>query len=76
MKELVNYLVSSLVDHPEAVEVVETSDGDAVTFRVKVHTDDIGRVIGRQGRIAKAIRNVVSATAYSQRKRVYVDIQS
>ncbi|EPZ51593.1 KH domain-containing protein [Alicyclobacillus acidoterrestris] len=76
MKELVQYLVSSLVDHPDSVEVVETTDNDVITYRVKVHADDMGRVIGRQGRIAKAIRNVVSAAAYRQHKRVFVDIQS
>jgi uncharacterized protein len=74
--KLVEYLVASLVEHPEAVDVTETVDGDAITFRVKVHAEDIGRVIGRQGRIAKAIRNVVSAAAYRQQKRVFVDIQS
>ncbi|GMA61755.1 KH domain-containing protein [Alicyclobacillus fastidiosus] len=76
MKELVQYLVSCLVDHPDAVEVVEVQDFDAITYRVKVHAEDMGRVIGRQGRIAKAIRNVVSAAAYRQKKRVFVDIQS
>lgn len=76
MKELVEYLVTSLVEHPEQVAVEQTDEGDTVTFKVTVHTDDIGRVIGRQGRIAKAIRNVVSAAAYRQKKRVFVDIQS
>lgn len=76
MRELVEYLVTSLVDHPDAVEVLESEDGDVVTYRVKVHADDVGRVIGRQGRIAKAIRSVVSAAAYIQKKRVFVDIQS
>ncbi|MFB5191524.1 KH domain-containing protein [Alicyclobacillus fastidiosus] len=76
MKELVQYLVSSLVDHPDAVEVVEVPDNGAITYRVKVHAEDMGRVIGRQGRIAKAIRNVVSAAAYRQKQRVFVDIQS
>lgn len=76
MKTLVEYLVTSLVDHPEDVVVSEVEDGDIVTYRVKVHSDDVGRVIGRQGRIAKAVRNIVSAAAYLQKKRVYVDIQS
>lgn len=76
MKELVEYLVQSLVNHPDSVEVTEQADGESLTFQVKVHTDDVGRVIGRQGKIAKAIRNVVSAAAYKQKKRVFVDIQS
>lgn len=76
MKELVEYLVSSLVDHPDDVEVHETEDSGVVTYHVKVHADDVGRVIGRQGRIAKAIRNIVSAAAYIQKRRVFVDIQS
>ncbi|KRW92362.1 hypothetical protein SD51_02220 [Alicyclobacillus tengchongensis] len=76
MKDLVQYIVSSLVDHPEAVSVSPIEEGDTVTYQVKVHPDDVGRVIGRQGRVAKAIRNVVSAAAYRQKKRVFVDIQS
>ncbi|WP_067621341.1 KH domain-containing protein [Alicyclobacillus acidiphilus] len=76
MKELLEFLVTSLVEHPEQVDISSTEEGDTVTFQVKVHADDVGRVIGRQGRVAKAIRNVVSAAAYRQKKRVFVDIQS
>lgn len=76
MKELVEYLVCSLVEHPDAVQVSLTNDENAVTCHVVVHAEDVGRIIGRQGRIAKAIRNVVSAAAYRQGKRVFVDIQS
>lgn len=76
MLELVEYLVTSLVDNPESVVVVEVNDGESVTFQVKVHPEDIGRVIGRQGRVAKAIRSVASAAAYREQKRVFVDIQS
>ncbi|GMA58886.1 hypothetical protein C7445_10611 [Alicyclobacillus sacchari] len=76
MKDLVEYVVRSLVDHPDDVLVSPIEEGDTITYRVKVHADDVGRVIGRQGRVAKAIRNVVSAAAYRQKKRVFVDIQS
>lgn len=76
MKDLVEYLVTSLVDHPEAVSITETTADESITFHVVVHEDDVGRVIGRQGRIAKAIRNVVSAAAYRKGQRVFVDIQS
>lgn len=76
MLDLLEFLIRALVDHPDSVVVVEDNDGDVVTYHVQVHADDVGRVIGRQGRIAKAIRHVVSASAYRQKKRVFVDIQS
>ena len=74
MKELVEFLAKSLVDKPDAVVVSETAQGDAVVFRITVDAEDIGKVIGRQGRIAKSIRSVVSAAAYRQNKHVVVDI--
>jgi uncharacterized protein len=76
MKELVEFLARSLVDNPAAVVVSEEQRGETVVYRLTVDSSDIGKVIGRQGRIAKSIRNVVSAVAYREHKHVIVDIQS
>ena len=76
MKELVEFLAKSLVEHPEAVNVTEEQRGDTTVYKLAVDPSDMGKVIGRQGRIAKAIRNVVSAAAYRQKKHVVVDIDS
>ncbi|QSO53813.1 KH domain-containing protein [Alicyclobacillus curvatus] len=76
MKELVEFLARSLVEHPEAVKVSEESRGDTTVYRISVDPSDIGKVIGRQGRIAKSIRNIVSARAYREKRHVVVDIDS
>lgn len=74
MKELVEVIASSLVDHPEAVVVTETEKENAIVVELKVHESDMGKVIGKQGRIAKAIRTVVKAAASKEEKKVIVDI--
>ncbi|MDO4203327.1 MAG: KH domain-containing protein [Selenomonadaceae bacterium] len=74
MKELVEYIAKSLVDHPEAVVVEEKIDEDVVVFELHVAQDDMGKVIGKQGRIAKAIRTVVKAAATVENKKVTVEI--
>ena len=61
MKELVEVIAKALVDHPEEVVVTETDLGDSIQVDLKVAAADMGKVIGRQGRIAKAIRSVVKA---------------
>ena len=74
MKELLTYLVQSLVDHPDEVSVTERkADGETV-FEVRVADGDMGKVIGRQGRIAKAIRTVVKAATAKSEKPVFVEI--
>ena len=75
MKELVKLIAMSLVDHPEEVVVSETEKDDSIVIELKVATDDMGKVIGKQGRIAKAIRTVVKAAASKEEKMVVVDIQ-
>jgi len=76
MKELVEFLAKSVVLHPEAVVVTEEQRGATVVYKLSVDPTDVGKVIGRQGRIAKSIRSVVSAAAYRQDKHVVVDIES
>ena len=74
MKELVEVLAQSLVDHPDEVTVTETEKDNEIVLDLKVHPDDMGKVIGKQGRIAKAIRAVVKATATKTEKKVVVEI--
>lgn len=75
MKELVEVIAKSLVDHPEEVEVIETSKDDAIYVELKVSQEDMGKVIGKQGRIAKSIRTVVKAAASKGDKKVVVVIK-
>lgn len=74
MIELVSAIAKSLVEHPDAVEVTESQDGDSTVIQLKVAEDDMGMVIGKQGRIAKAIRTVVKAAATKANKKVVVEI--
>ena len=74
MKELVEIIAKALVEKPEEVSVNELIDGDAVILELKVAQEDMGKVIGKQGRIAKAIRTVVKAAASRENKRVVVEI--
>ena len=74
MEKLVAVIAKSLVEHPEAVEVTETQDNDTTVIQLKVAEDDMGMVIGKQGRIAKAIRTVVKAAATKANKKVVVEI--
>ena len=74
MKELVEVIAKSLVDHPEEVVVTEKEDGENLILELKVASQDMGKVIGRQGRIAKAIRSVVKAASTKTDKKVTVEI--
>jgi predicted RNA-binding protein YlqC (UPF0109 family) len=74
MEELVRLIAKSLVDEPDAVDVKTLTDGDEITIELRVSDDDMGKVIGKQGRIAKAIRTVVKAVATRENKRVSVEI--
>lgn len=74
MKEMLEILVKSLVDHPENVNITETETGNDVSMELKVDSSDIGKVIGKQGRIAKAIRVLMRAYATKIGKKVNVEI--
>ena len=74
MGELVKVIAQSLVDHPDRVEVNEVEGDQSIIIELKVASDDMGKVIGKQGRIAKAIRTVVKAAAMNQKKKVVVEI--
>ena len=74
MKELVEVITKALVDDPDSVVVTEKEDKMATVLVVRVADSDMGKVIGKQGRIAKAIRSVVKAAAAKEDKKVIVDI--
>ena len=74
MRELLTFVAQSLVAHPDQVVVRETEGPEAVILELSVAEDDMGKVIGKQGRIAKAIRTVVSAATAKNSKPVFVEI--
>lgn len=74
MKELVLFIAKELVNHPEEVSVTEVEKEGALTIELRVHPDDMGKVIGKQGKIAKAIRTVVKAASMKENKKVHVEI--
>lgn len=74
MKELVEVIAKSLVDHPEEVVVTETENDKSIVIELRVAQMDMGKVIGKQGRIAKAIRSVVKAAASKEDRKVIVEI--
>ena len=74
MQELVKVLAKALVENPDAVEVVETEEDGRTVLKLHVAQEDMGRVIGKQGRIAKAIRTIVKSAATRENKKVTVDI--
>ena len=74
MLELVKYIATSLVDNAEAVDVREVENEDSITIELRVDPEDMGTVIGKQGRIAKAIRTVVKAASAKSEKPVFVEI--
>ena len=74
MTELVKYIACSLVDQPDAVKVEMREDDDAFVIELSVDPSDVGKVIGKQGRIAKAIRSVVKAASLKTGENVMVEI--
>lgn len=74
MKELLEFIIKSLVDSPENVDINVVDGSRSVIFEVKVSPEDIGKIIGREGRIAKAIRTIVKAAAIKEGKRATVEI--
>ena len=74
MKELVQYLARSLVNNPDAVEVKETQGEIASVLELKVAKEDLGRIIGKQGRTAKSIRTILNAAASRANRRVVLEI--
>jgi hypothetical protein len=74
LRELVDYLARGLVDRPEEVKVDEVSEPDALVFELQVAEEDLGKVIGKQGRTAKALRTILAAASAKTRRRVILEI--
>ena len=74
MAELLDYLARRLVDDPDAVRVEEAEEDDSLVLRLHVAPDDVGKVIGRQGRIARALRTIVRAGSVRDHRRVQLEI--
>ena len=73
MKEILETIILNLVDNKEAVEVKENNEQDTIVYEVKVAEGDMGKVIGRQGRLARSIRAVIKAVANKEKKKVSVE---
>lgn len=73
MKEILQTIIENLVDNPDAVEIKQTDETNSVLFEVKVAESDMGKVIGKQGKIAKSIRTVMKAVAAREHKRINVE---
>ncbi|MGN1401692.1 MAG: KH domain-containing protein [Bacillus sp. (in: firmicutes)] len=74
METLIKTIVSALVDYPDSVSVQTMEDDDRITYTLSVHKEDMGKVIGKQGRVAKAIRTVIYAAGSTQQKKIYLEI--
>jgi uncharacterized protein len=74
LRDLVDYLARGLVDRPEEVKVEEVSEPDALVFELQVAEEDLGKVIGKQGRTAKALRTILAAASAKTRRRVILEI--
>lgn len=75
VKEVLEYIARNLVDDPDAVRVTEVEDGDTVSLKLAVASDDVGKVIGRRGRTARAIRDMVRAAGVKAGVNVSVEIE-
>ncbi len=75
MKELIEYIASSLVSNPEAVEVTVTEEGGRTVFRLQVAQEDKGKVIGRQGRVAQAMRTILRVAAVKNGSQATLEIE-
>ncbi len=74
MKDLIKKIVQSLVDNPEQVEIYEIKGSNTSVFELKVAKEDIGKVIGKQGRTARAVRTILDAASAKTKKRVILEI--
>ena len=74
MKELLTYIAQNLVEHPDSVTVTEIAGAGETVLELRVHPDDMGKVIGRQGRIAKEIRTIVKTVAQRTGEKITVEI--
>ena len=76
MKDMLELIIKNLVDNPNDVSIVEKAEEKAVTYEVSVNKTDMGKVIGKQGKMAKAIRSIIKAIAVKEHKRVNVELNN
>lgn len=74
MKKALSYIVASIVSNPKEVEITEGTQDGIVNFTVKVSKDDMGRIIGKNGKVIKAIRNVIKINAIKQNKKINISL--
>lgn len=74
MKKLLNNIVTALVDNPADVNITETSEGNSLAFELRVHSDDVGKVIGKKGRTINAIRTVLKAVTLDKDTKVMLEL--
>lgn len=74
MKDALNYIVSQIVEDPKQVEITEEEQEGVINFTVKVAKEDMGKIIGKNGKVIKAIRNVVKILAIKQGKKIYISL--
>ncbi len=74
MEQLIETIVKPLVDYPDSVQVGKEESVNRIVYKLSVHPEDMGKVIGKQGRVAKSIRTIVYSAAGSNQKKIYVDI--
>lgn len=74
MEALIETIVSALVDYPDEVQVTSREEADRIVYVLSVNKEDMGKIIGKQGRVAKAIRTVVYAAGSAQQKKIYLEI--
>ncbi|MBE5780444.1 MAG: KH domain-containing protein [Clostridiales bacterium] len=75
MEELITFIAQNLVDHPEDVKTVVKGTESDITIELTVHPDDMGKIIGKQGRMAKAIRTIVKAAAVKEGKQIHYNVE-
>lgn len=75
MKDILSYIVSNIVEFPEKIAVDETEENDSINFTITVAQEDMGKIIGKSGRMIKAIRNVMKIPAIKQGKRINISLQ-
>ena len=75
MKELIEYMATSLVSNPDAVQVTESTEGNRTVFRLQVASEDKGKVIGRQGRVAQAMRAILRVAAVKDGSQAVLEIE-
>jgi predicted RNA-binding protein YlqC (UPF0109 family) len=74
MKKALSYIISSIVDEPEKVEITETENEGVTNFTVSVAKEDMGKIIGKGGKVIKSVRNVVKIPAIKQNKKIYISL--